>query len=388
MKNTVFTALGSYQFHGQLESKRYFEARGKAEAVERNVGEPQTTITCGIASTMGALDYGYLLAHYLIQPERELLSYPQRDLWSGLGEETNRDALAFKLATLLAPVGSQWKHYNRPETYEVLAVARYYDRNEQFVVFCNASNRAEIWMRTVDDFFDRVRIPGSLNPPEVGDGWRFVRIDEVGDIATTEEQFAQQLTELYTTSRDTIIREQQAMTRKLFSRYLKHLGSKIKFICANNYSSGSIELVYEDATTTPTSLWINLDKDDPNPGQTILFMFEQVVQRVDSIQYVLDRAESEVKAMRATRQLAAVMPENQKDFDEMMQHIAGGFFKKLHAVFETVAVSFTKDHTTGTFQLLIQIPSSHSNRTLFSKFNAVEENEDMVIRRTWELPKE
>lgn len=386
MKNTVLTALRSYQFNSEVESQRYFEALRLAVEVERDPGEPQGPMAPAFNKRTGAVDFAYIVSHFLVQPELQLLPYHQRDLWSGLGEETNRDALGFKLATLLAPVGSHWKHYNRPETYEVLAVARYYDRNEQFVVFCNANNPAEIWMRTVDDFFSRVRTPGSLNPPEVGDGWRFVRIDEVEGSTTTDEQFAAQLTELYVNSGDTIIREQQAMTRKLFSRYLKHIGSKARFISANSYRQGSIELVYEDDTSTPTSLWVQTDEGDPNPGQTILFLLSQAIERVQVIQTVLSRADLEVRTMRNTRQLAAVQPDSQQEIDELLKHIAEGYCKQLFATLGTVGVIFSKDHDTGAYALIIEVPVSDSNRALLGKFGAEEIDGFMSLRRTWGAP--
>ena len=378
MKNTVFAALRSYQFHSEVESQRYFEALRLAAEVEKDPGEPLTKMNRGATTKMGALDWDYLVAHYLIQPGQQLLSYQQRDLWSGLGEETNRDTLGFKLATLLAPVGSHWKHYNRPETYEVLAVARYYDRNEQFVVFCNANNPAEIWMRTVDDFFSRVRTPGSLNPPEMGDGWRFVRIVDVEDNTTTEEQFAQQLTELYVGGNDTIIREQQAMTRKLFSRYLKHIGSKAKFISANSYPSGALELVYEDDTSTPTTLWVQPDRADPDPGTTILFALSQAVQPVRAVQAVLDRAAFEVAGAVSVSNMSNAA------LRDVMAGVSDKFAKQLFPALGTVLSQLTYEAETGSFQLIIQTPAKPTTRAILNRFDAVEENDFLTIIRRWE----
>ncbi len=376
MKNTVFAALRSYQFNSEVETARYFEALRLAVEVERNPDEPQTKMNRGVNTVTGALDFPYLVAHYLIQPELELLPYHRRDQIVGHEDyDTHRDALGFKLATLLAPAGSKWNHYNRPETYEVVAVARYFDRCEQFVVFRNVDKPEEIWMRTVDDFFDRAR---TLNG--ASDTWRFTRITDAVDPNTTEEQYAHQLTDLYAQSYTTVIRELGAMSQKLFAGYLKSIGSKAKFICANFYPhpTGSVELVYEDDTSTPTSLWIKPDKDDTNPGQTILFTLSQAVLPVRAVQAVLDRADFEVKGAVSVSNIT------DRDLHEVMVSVSDKFAKQLQPALGTVLSKLTYEPETGSFDLILQVPTTALTKQIFKNFDGIEENDFLTITRRWD----
>lgn len=376
MKNTVFAALRSYQFNSEVETQRYFEALKKATAVERGPDEPQVRMNRGRNNLMGALDFPYLVAHYLLQPDQELLTYELRDRLPGLeGFDTHREALGFKLATLLAPVGSKWNHYTRSETYEVVAVARYFDRGEQFVVFRNVDKPEEIWMRTVDDFFDRAR---TLNG--ASDTWRFTRISDAVDPNTTEEQYAHQLTDLYAQSETTVIRELGAMTQKLFTGYLKSIGSKAKFIYANFYPrrTGSVELVYEDDTSTPTTLWITPDKEDPNPGASILFTLSQAVLPVRAVQAVLDRADFEVKGA------VSVSNMSDRDLHEVMASVSEKFAKQLKPALGTVLSQLTYEPETGSFNLILQVPTTALTKQIFKNFDGVEENDFLTITRRWE----
>ena len=376
MKNTVFAALRSYQFSSEVESQRYFEALRLAVEVERDPNEPQTKMNRGVSTVTGALDFPYIVAHYLVQPGLELLAYHQRDLWTGLGDkETHRDALGFKLATLLAPVGSKWTHYNRPETYEVVAVARYFDRGEQFVVFRNVDQPEQIWMRTVDDFFARVRIHNGIT-----DTWRFTRVSDDVDPNTTEEQYAAQLTDLYAQSETIVIRELGAMTQKLFAGYLKSIGSKAKFIHANFYPrpTRSVELVYEDDTSTPTTMRIVPDKDDPNPGQTILFMLSQAVLPVRAVQNVLERADFEVKGAVSVSNIS------DSDMHGVMGSVSDKFAKQLKPALGTVLSQLTYEPDTGSFNLILQVPATALTKQIFNNFDAIEENDFLTIRRRWE----
>lgn len=376
MKNTVFAALRSYQFSSEVESQRYFEALRLAVEVERDPNEPQTKMNRGVNTVTGALDFPYIVAHYLVQPGLELLPYHQRDRLVGLDDyDTHREALGFKLATLLAPVGSKWNHYTRPETYEVVAVARYFDRCEQFVVFRNVDKPEEIWMRTVDDFFARPRTHNGMT-----DTWRFTRISDAVDPNTTEEQYAAQLTDLYAQSETIVIRELGAMTQKLFTGYLKSIGSKAKFLYANFYprATGSVELVYEDDTSTPTTLWIKPDKDDTNPGQTILFMLSQAVLPVRAVQNVLERADFEVKGAVSVSNIS------DSDMHGVMGSVSDKFAKQLKPALGTVLSQLTYEPDTGSFNLILQVPTTALTKQIFNNFDAVEENDFLTIRRRWD----
>ncbi|WJJ55066.1 hypothetical protein [Xanthomonas phage RTH11] len=376
MKNTVFAALRSYQFSSEVESQRYFEALRLAVEVERNLDEPQIRMNRGASTVMGALDFAYIVAHYLVQPELELLPYRQRDSLVGLADyDTHREALGFKLATLLAPAGSKWTHYSRPDTFEVVAVARYFDRCEHFVVFRNVDRPEQIWMRTVDDFFDRVRIHNGVT-----DTWRFTRISDEVDPNTTEEQYAAQLTDLYAQSETIVIRELGSMSKKLFTGYLKSIGSKAKFRYANFYprDTGSVELVYENDAGATTTLWVTPDKDDPNPGTTILFMLSQSVLPVRAVQNVLDRADFEVKGAVSVSNIS------DSDMHGVMGNVSDKFAKQLKPALGTVLSQLKYEADTGSFNLIIQVPADAATRLIFSHFDAVEENNFLTICRRWD----